>query len=158
MGYFNVNTLRVPSIFIPPWAGGSAAIVVGVVNLGGRPLGSTPRSPRHAWWQHTFVQRHLLGIQCLYLAILSRSMPQLFLPLFFDATDFIFFDASRNVSFWRRCCCGVLLQLSPPSTLPQSQAAAMLLLLLPCASALLPLPLISSLLLLSFDTDFHIPS
>ena len=79
--------------------------------------------------------------------------------LFFDATDFIFFDTTRNASFWERCCCcGVFLQLFPPSTLPQSQAASMLLLLLACASALLPLPLISSLLLLSFDTDFHIPS
>ena len=116
----------------------------------------------------------LLG-QCLYLSCLSMTVlltigawnsmslssldnlarcHNFFSHLFFDATGLIFFDASHKASFWRRCCCcGVLLQLSPPLTLPQFYNAAMLLLLLPCACAMLPLPLTSSLLTLSFGTD-----
>ena len=41
-------TTRVPRIFVPPQAGGSAAIVVGACDTRGHPPGFAPRSPRHA--------------------------------------------------------------------------------------------------------------
>ena len=52
-------TTIVPSICIPPWAGGSAAIVVGACDPGGHPPGFAPRSPRHAGSNAHLSKKHL---------------------------------------------------------------------------------------------------
>ena len=48
MSFKFVTKTTMPSICIPPWAGGSAAIGVGARDPGSHPLGFAPRSPRHA--------------------------------------------------------------------------------------------------------------
>ena len=53
-----------PSICIPPWAGGTAAIKVGACDPGGRPPGLAPRSPRHEG-----SNTHLSRNTCVHLGV-----------------------------------------------------------------------------------------
>ena len=108
-------TTRVPSIFILPWAGGSATIVVGACDPRGHPLGFAPRSPRHEGGNAHMSSMH--GIS---------SWP--FLPLLLhkwgcNVPACVWFDLSwmQLVLCWNRRLspCSSLLSVDPSSELIQ---------------------------------------
>ena len=68
----------VPSICIPPWAGGTVAIVVGACDLGGHPPTFAPRSTRTKNGINThFEQKHLFLMHLLILTSFSCRLSSL---------------------------------------------------------------------------------